>query len=563
MIGPLLPLLDRDLRERAARKRTYVLRVLCAIGLFSVAVLMLLDANRRAAMYGPTWILGRGNDFFEVLIACAIIAVLVILPTMLAGAITREKEQGNMQLLLITSLSPLSIILGKWLGATISVLSLVLLGIPLMAIAYGFGGIERTDIQASVFLLLVCCLQAGSVALLCSSWCRSTVGSLILSYVLLMLLYFSLPLLDAFRFVRLTDDEAFIFFPMYVFADNRSVPGEMYGRSIPAIVSGVVALVLARLFLVRRAFVTPRYPIKRLFAWLDRVFFKWNERAGGVVLIKPEHDMPDARPVLWRERKRMLLSQWRFMIRFMVPVLCLGLLLLTGIASAEPHHFNELSAIVSLGVWVLLALWLLVRGAISISGDRQNGTLDVLLTTPLTGRQILGDKIAATRRGNVAFLVVLISIALIPLVIGEVDTWHRYRNDFTLSNRLGIVAAWIVMPVVLAWFGALCGLLCRNGTRATMLALGAFLAWIFVPVIAYELLLEVFGYNWRYEGALRWLVCFSPGMAVFLPLSGEWNSYPGLDPLVTVIAQWLGLAVLAFGLRALCLAQAERRMGRT
>ncbi|MEI9896551.1 MAG: ABC transporter permease subunit [Chthoniobacter sp.] len=141
----------------------------------------------------PSTLLGLGRNLFEQLIVIQILGVILFQPALMCGRITQEKERDSLVLLFLTELRPWEIVLQKYVGGLVPMFSFLLIGLPLAGVAYAFGGLESHAIVLQVAGLLLLCLQLGALTLMCSAWCRSTVGALISSYVLAVVFYAGPP----------------------------------------------------------------------------------------------------------------------------------------------------------------------------------------------------------------------------------------------------------------------------------------------------------------------------------------------------------------------------------
>src|SRR5262249_43708413 len=104
---PELPLLVKELSELAARRRTYIFRFVYATLLFAWGLIVLFGhgASRTDSMPG------LGKTLFDQLFLIQQIAILLLVPSMTASALTHEKERETLPLLLLTTISPFEIIL--------------------------------------------------------------------------------------------------------------------------------------------------------------------------------------------------------------------------------------------------------------------------------------------------------------------------------------------------------------------------------------------------------------------------------------------------------------------
>src|SRR5262245_6265575 len=184
-----LPLLARELTEQAARKRTYVVRVLYACLLFAAACLLFADALS-AARSSPFAALGRGRKMFELLIGLQFAGVYLFMPAISCGVLTQEKERNSLMLLFLTRLGPWTIVFEKLASRMVPMLCFLLLSLPLLAFAYRLGGISAEALWGSVWMLFLTTVQTGSLAVCCSAWFRTTVGAFVWSYLIGLLVLF-------------------------------------------------------------------------------------------------------------------------------------------------------------------------------------------------------------------------------------------------------------------------------------------------------------------------------------------------------------------------------------
>ena len=109
-----IPLLARELTERAARKRTYAARVVYGLALYVIFVFALqrLIGNATGDATG-LGVLGLGRHLFQQLVEFQCWGVLLFQPALMAGVLTYEKERDSLSLLLLTRMSPTKMLLEK------------------------------------------------------------------------------------------------------------------------------------------------------------------------------------------------------------------------------------------------------------------------------------------------------------------------------------------------------------------------------------------------------------------------------------------------------------------
>ena len=454
---PSLPLLQKELIEQASHIRTFIIRVLMASVLVLTFGLTLWEKLGSTSPLGSMGIVSRavGGDVLQTLAGFFMLGIYLFLPAMSCAAFTVEKERNTLQLLFLTKLSSGTLIFEKLLSRLVPILSLLLMLIQLVVFIYPLGGVSLDLILGTIILLTLSCLQVASCALCCSTYFRSTAGAFLGTYFTLGILYFAMPFVDTIflhrslgRFLDGTygnifdnsngpDGITFLFFPILAFErlDNLSRGSAItywgyLGACLPILASSFLFLAAARFFLFRRAFVNASNPLLRLFRFLDKLFFEANERYGkGIVLIGDRKSLPVTAPVTWRETTRRSLSQARYLIRILVclelPILLFDVLLL-----GDSRDNNRIHMVPYAIAWFVGVLIVAVSSSTLVSGEHSRQTLDTLLTTPMTSRFILRQKLASLSR--------LIAVSAIPILTCTlVNTWWMWELDRLNHSSMG------------------------------------------------------------------------------------------------------------------------------
>ena len=564
------PLLAKELTEAAARPRTYRLRVIYAVLLYAVFGLMIPSWAWNAGT-SPLTILGAGHEMFETILILQFVGIGLFLPGMMCGRITQEKERDSLVLLFLTDLRPWSIVLEKYLGGLVPMLSFLLLAMPIAALAYAFGGMTGGDLANGLYVLLLGALQVGALALMFSAWCRTTVSAFLCTYVGGAAFYGLPPLvyeiandMGAIRPNSGFSLEALLHLHLppvvYVKANGRFA--DVVGHSGVILLSIVLFLTLARIGLVRRAFTPPSNFFLRTFRRLDGWMHRANRLTGGTIVLQPGSQLPDAEPIAWRELSRKGLGQPQYLVRILlaleIPVvlLCLiGALKLDGYSGQSELH-SMLAAIVG----TLAVLALSVQAANAVVSERVQQTLELLLTTPLTAREIVLQKARALRR----FMWVL---AIPLLTIFGTECWIEHgrpggfsKPDLTVVYIVcSLLTLTIYLPLV-SWLSLWIGLKMRTRFKAIMAALAAVVGWAVGPIVILVLSERwprpYLGYHW-----IEWFALLSPLTVVGANEFSELHQFRALG----VGSAWLPVAVnfafyglALFAIRHRVLSRAER-----
>lgn len=592
-----LPLLLKELLEQSARRRTYLTRMAYAGLLFLICLSSLISSLPSGA--NPLNHLGFGLKIYRELVTWQFAGIYVFLPAMVCGALTVEKEQNTLGLLFLTKLGPWTIVFEKLLSGLIPMSCLLLCSVPLMAFSYSLGGIETPSLFAGIWMIAVAVFQIGCITLACSAYCRTSTSALLTSYSTIALLTFAIGVVDhvlfadfifdlivqtarTFDAVRVSAPHDYPDVYMYAFSpaiqfsnlvDKSVLPFGNWSAllmGIPSLFSGCVALILARLWVVRRAFVPPSNVALTVLRFVDQIFQKLNNSLGrGILIFNEGNSVPDSRPIAWRETHKRALGQFRYLLRVFllitVPAALLTVMIMIRESAESNLYETSISSIVPL-LWLVSALLISVSAAGLISGERSRQTLNVLLATPLNGRRMILEKLAGTNR--------LIWVCTVPLVACILfDGYWRA----SLGQRPGsgvrtfqyweyLVAAFsfvLIYPRLLAWLSLWIGLKSRTGTRATVIVLIFLVAWCILPIIIVITGITMFSNGpgtVEHTGAMM-LLQFSPLALLIQSEFGEFREFCEIPFLpIAINCVWYGTWYLV--IRWSILRSADRLLGR-
>lgn len=478
-----LPLFAKELHEQAARARTYIIRVAYAVAFFLAAYVMFYDvvATRWS---NPFEVLGQGRAIFRDLVRLQFGAVMLFMPALCCGVITREKERNTLGVLLLTKLGPRTIILEKFLSRLVPMITFLLLSLPLMAFCYTLGGITQFEFWGSMWALALTGVQVGAVGVMWSAYCRSTVAAFICSY--------------AFGAAALTCCVPCT--PLFLIGNiDLADASAVIGMTITAPFLTVLFLMMAEFFLIERAFAQPYNFTLQLFRKIDRFFGDLNYVTGGVVLLKEEIGLPVDEPIAWRETKKRSLGKVVYLFRVLILIETPVLFLLVFVAGASSSAQRAVTSGLLLTAWIAAALLVCVKGATVFAGERSSQTLDVLLATPIDGKSLMRQKCSGLRR-----LIGVLFIPFLTIYLFEVY-WDYSLSRFGLTHGalyLGAsVVSYIIFIQLMADTATWIGLKSRTEGRAIIAALGAVFAAMFIPLL-------IPGVRWEHLSIGPWGVFF-------------------------------------------------------
>jgi ABC-type transport system involved in multi-copper enzyme maturation permease subunit len=529
-----LPLLSRELSEQAAHARHYVLRCLCALVMFAacfVAMRDVLVADQAAGLMS----LGGGLVLVRSVTETQSILILLFLPAITCGAIAGEKERNTLAILLTTRLSPLTIVLEKLASRLVIVFVLLLLSLPLLAVAYSMGGISLPELLRQVRDLVELSLFVASLSLMCSAWCGSTVSAFFMSYFVAGALILAGAGVMGYSLV-------------FRFGE----PGPVLVQAL-ILLAPVLFVWIATRCLISRAFVTPRNFILAFFRGLDRLYSRMNVIVGNVVLVREKALLPADKPIAWRETAKKSLGTVRYLVRVLVAIELPTVFLLLIASESTTVNLSRGFGVASwlwLLVWAIAATLVAVSGASIVSGERTRQTLPVLLATPLPGDEIVAQLFAGVRR--------LITVLWIPFAtIALFQYWFHLGSqspgEATLIERL-ICALFemTIYPFLIGWITFYVGTRVRSGLWAVLGSLLVVLTLILLPYAGALLILWLdLGPLWARAAAYA-----SPATIVMM------NEARGV-PLLHTCANFAAFGALTWLIRYHCLRHADRILGRS
>jgi ABC-type transport system involved in multi-copper enzyme maturation permease subunit len=462
-----LPVLVKDLTEQAAQRRTYIIRFVYGLVLFvSSGVLFYANLGMGASARQT---LGRGSTYFQLLLTFQIIAMYVVIPLLTAGAIAAERQRETLVLLILSPLTPWQIVLQKYLSRMTPVLSFVFLSFPLLAIAYTFGGVTVGELILGIVVLVFVCLELGAFGIMCSAWCATTAQALGATYVGALL------------------------FPWFCSGVCCTLPaaGLLGSPNVSHVAAAVAAgfcifstaacLTIAETVLTGRAFVAANRSVPPLLRLIDRFFEGLNAAAGGIVLWSDRPTLPAREPIRWRETRKRSFGTPRYLARVLLAIELPVMVLAPAIRLNAGPAVQDRSLLLVLGVtWMSATLLVGVFATSIVSQERSRQTLTVLLTCPLTGRQILEQKLAGVDR-----LITVLALPLASLLLFE-SWWHAPTSGAYLLLSAATLA--IYFPCV-KWLAAGLGLRLRTQLIAvvatvSVLVVGTAATALAIPVLS-------------------------------------------------------------------------------
>jgi ABC-type transport system involved in multi-copper enzyme maturation permease subunit len=388
----LSPLAGPECRRALGRGWLILVRVLAALAMAGTTLVIIWFwwiSQASDSAFLPYAILRYGLATVEGML---VTIALVLGPAVLAGSIAGERERGVMGLLLTTRVSAREIIVGRLTGKLTQVAMVLLAGVPAMVSFFALSGMDWRTFALLLGLPAAVALGGGGLAVLASTVSRRGRDALLTVYMVDVLFLLS-PLSGMIGWTTvdlawLGTLNPFLCLSALIW-DEAPVPALISSGTWLAI--GLIATAVAA-WRLRPACLRP----------LE------GERVGRRGKRYSHVPPVDARrPMLWKElfieRAGALGGPGWWLGALLVLLLggagltLLGIMIASlWIGDAWSGAGRTLMAAIAGSAAIVTALieWAVgLRAAVTISSERERGTWDALLTSPLGGREIVWAKV--------------------------------------------------------------------------------------------------------------------------------------------------------------------------
>ncbi|MEO1585179.1 MAG: ABC transporter permease subunit [Planctomycetota bacterium] len=491
------PILARELRVAGRKRATYINRagfaLLLAIGTFFVLAVSIQDLG-----WGSQSVIYRAQRLGDVVQQLSLgllwlgFAMLAFIgPILAAGAICDERRARTLDTLAATPITPLQIVTGKIAARMHEAAVLACIAAPALLALRVFGGVSTETIIGFCAVALATAYLGASLAAWFSSWHRNAAGATVYAALTLTLLtvsplifavfgprnnYFGLgslglssrALSDVFTALPIACPPAVL---ALLTANEAAPQASQLAARLPASLRWLVdhpwvvttlwlsiqatAVVLIAAWSVRKQLAKSGDPSAR----------KRSEKERDATRLRKLKDFP----VYWREATAPIFPRvWHAIVVGGVLAAFVGWAYKRVGIQDESLHF--LFGFAGLALVALLAA---ISTTGTIAAEREARTWEVLLTVPISAREIIASKILAALRRLTVPLVLLLAHFTVAAVLG-----HVAPQDIPIM-------AIIVVPVLIFYLstGLLFSLLFKrliNAITCNILLLS--IIWIGIPI---------------------------------------------------------------------------------
>lgn len=483
-----LPIVGRELRVASRQRNTYWNRIGAGLGGIGIGGwIMLMPWFRGQQVVGPALFISLSVLTF------AYALLMGVLKT--ADCLSEEKREGTLGLLFLTDLKGYDIVLGKLAATSLNAFYGLLAIFPVMAIPLLAGGVSANELTRVVVSSLATLFFSLSVGMFCSAICRDDRRAIVLSLVVVLFFAAGLPAIGgSVASSQVPRQEPnplfFVLSPGYACflafdATYNIFPNfNFFWESI------VTIHVLSWGLLIAACLIVPRtWQDKATSSERQRRRLRW-QRAGlggveGIVSFRTR--LLQVNPVYW------LSSRDRLKTFALWLLLAVGVLLWIWGLAFYPRDWKRTENYFFTGFayMVVLKFWMAFEAGRLLGADRKSGALELLLSTPITVREILqGHLMALGRMFGGPMLVVVAATIVFAAAEKDEGGWVRVCS-------VGILA-FVADMIALAPLGLWMGMVSRSTGRA---AAAAVVRVLVLPWMIFSVLIVFLEFRPSYGGS--------------------------------------------------------------
>ena len=400
----------------------------------------------------------QGVSYLQVLVIC------LITPVFMAGAIVQESNPRTWDVILTTPLSATQIILGNLFGRLFFVLALLLSSLPLFAVTQYFGGVPGKPIFLSYAIAACSALLVGSIAVMLSVTRTGGRRAVFIFYTAVIAYLATTFAIDRVLNIGSATDHVtwmtainpFLAIRALLEPANYALPDPVSLAAMPRserVWLGSPVAVYCTLSTLLSVFLMVFSAVSlRLIAthtgnipWYRRMFGLGTR---GSLTRPPRHVWNN--PVAWREAmaKRQslgkILGRWGFVLLGMIAALLLLAAHHSGTFTPGTFRYSLISLVGA--ELAIVSLSAINMSATAVSREREDGTLDLLLTTTITPSAYLRGKL----RGLFTYLLPMTAVPVVTMMlVGLYIALHGLGTTNATELTTNVGTASMTLPVVM------------------------------------------------------------------------------------------------------------------
>jgi ABC-type transport system involved in multi-copper enzyme maturation permease subunit len=462
----MFPIVRRELRVAAKRRITYRLRwIVALLGAAGVlAAANIAGGYTIAVGYFVFW-----TASMIMMVVCGAAGLLLT-----TDSISREKREGTLGLLFLTRLTAADVVLGKLTAGALNGGAVAFAVLPFLAFSLCLGGVTAGELWLMSGALLFLLAFSLTLGIFVSTLMRKE-GLAALVFCSLMLAPVGLTVLAIMKWASVPKLIAVSnpFFPAFAVTEGRGFffPSNVAWQAI-AFQSAAIIGMLGVSFIILPWTVKGSATRQKKIKIVPRQFLEWRGKF-------------DTNPVCT--------LSCRYGHAIALLLICVGMYFVVRFSATTAWEKEVTFLILMTFLPKLFVLW---HASGVMAGERQSGFLESLLTTPITGGDVLRGKMSAIKWQVVPSL----TFAMLALWWTSTNWWGT-KGEITPGATVGLAAMITLLIDVhsIGWVGLWQGLVARDRRRALLWSalLGILGPWV-LPGLSMAMLL------WLFDGP-RWM----------------------------------------------------------
>lgn len=424
------------------------------------------------------------TQFFNTFLGVQIVAVLLVTPAYVAGAIAEEKQRRTLEFLLATDLRNHEIVLGILSARLANLFLLILTGLPILGILQFLGGVDPNLVLAGFVVTLMTMVSLGCMSILASVFHDRPLEAIFVTYLMMF------PFVGTFAMVAWSILAGGL--------EEASQIGVLLGMLLLyGIYHGLISFFCANwaIWNLRTAYLgteigprreppPPRKPKRRRRPQAERDWGpfddanRWDGAGDREESPRPTRPVPyrsprppiGDRPMVWKE----LGPIPEFAVFTGIDIGCIAfavflvILFMLGALAHSIGTGESLGKVAnplvrSSGCLVMCAslFFMAMNASGRVSREREQQTLEPLFTTPLDNLDILGAK----------WLAAVVSVRPFWYFLGIIWLFGLLSGGLHPFALLLVLAGYVVYTVCLASVGLWFSFVSRSTLRATLFTL--------------------------------------------------------------------------------------------
>ncbi|MCX5690969.1 MAG: ABC transporter permease subunit [Planctomycetota bacterium] len=493
------PIFFKELNTAGRRTSTYWLRGIFALGLTALVSMVFLGNYLDTYESTGAARIQRFQTLAPITTDCVVwfefVALNLAAAARCGGAICDERRNGSLASLLTTPLRTYQIILGKVFGGMAELMLLALTGLPLLLAVRFFGGLTLEALAACYAIIISSILLTCATTVLASIFTKRAPTAMLSALGIVAAMQFApIIAIGIGQWFGLPVKPAWIFEISSPFTLGMVTAMLVFGASGPVGIGAAVTwwyspiyVLLLTVLVVAIAIVALRRSVAR------------EANGGGAVAVAVNSSDPAKprrrkfwqpvprrqpgtsrtvgdQPVLWREGQQVA----PFFSRATVyRILAIGFLLALVWYDNQPSS-GSIQIFIAAACTTLAMITAAGSSAAGISAERESQTLDVLLMTPLSAREIVWGKFMGNVKRLWFFPAVLmvhhtviacglggmspVTLLMYPFILLPpmamlcasgvwLSAWSKKTGTASAANFGVAVIGWLGLPLLCAFIG--------------------------------------------------------------------------------------------------------------